>query len=150
MFFLCLLSIIKSPLGSSTEPILSGLAEEITQRFEEKYKESLEKQTKSNQFQPKVFEDFWKDIDQIIDQFGEQSHELYQKLILIEAMYAKVPQKWCLPLIEQAGSGKRVDIVKNIPETYHRLLKRAVQKVNRESKPVWEIFVVSLLDPNSL
>ncbi|MHA2007636.1 MAG: hypothetical protein ACXABO_10255 [Promethearchaeota archaeon] len=138
------------PLGSSTEPILSGLAEEITFKFEEKYKKSLEKQILSSKFEPKIFKDFWKEVDHIIDQFGEQSNELYQKLVLIEAMYAKVPQKWCLPMIEQAGAGKRVDIVKNIPEMYHRSLKGAIQKVNLDSKPAWEIFAVSLLDPNSL
>ena len=137
------------PLGSSTEPILSGLAEEITEHFETKYKDSLDEQTKSNKFKTKTFDDYWKDIDQIIDLYGEQSHELYQKLVLIEAMYAKVPQKWCLPLIEEAGQGKKVDIVKNIPEMYHKPLKAAIQKVNHDSYPVWEIFIVPLIDPKS-
>ena len=137
------------PLGSSTEPILSGLAEEITEHFETKYKDSLDEQIKSNKFKTKTFDDYWKDIDQIIDLYGEQSHELYQKLVLIEAMYAKVPQKWCLPLIEQAGQGKKVDIVKNIPEMYHKPLKAAIQKVNHDSYPVWEIFIVPLIDPKS-
>ncbi len=138
------------PLGSSTESILSGLAEEITKKFEVKYKEPLKKQVKSRKFKPTSFNDFSKDIDQIINQFGEESNELYQKLVLIEAIYAKVPQKWCLPLIERVGLGERVDIVKNIPETYHRILKGAIRKVNLNSKPVWEIFAVSLLDPMSL
>jgi hypothetical protein len=138
------------PLGSSTEPILSGLAEEITDSFEHKYKEPLEEQIKSSKFKPDNFNDFWEDIDRIIDKYGEESNELYQKLILIEAIYAKVPQKWCIPLIEQAGEGKSVDIVKNIPKIYHNLLKRAVQKVNLNSMPVWEIFAVSTLDPNNL
>ena len=137
------------PLGSSTEPILSGLAEEITELFEKKYQDSLEKQIKSSKFKPNTFDEFWKDIDQIIDLFGEQSHELYQKLVLIEAMYAKVPQKWCLPLIEQAGEGKKVEIVKNIPEMYYKPLKSAIQKVNHDSYPVWEIFIVPLIDPKS-
>ncbi len=137
------------PLGSSTEPILSGLAEEITEKFEVKYEKTLEKQTETNKFEPQAFADFWKDIDQIIDLYGEQSHELYQKLVLIEAMYAKVPQKWCLPLIEQAGKGERVKIVKNIPEMYHKPLKAAIQKVNHNSYPVWEIFIVPLIDPKS-
>ena len=136
------------PLGSSTEPILSGLAEEIVQKFEERYKYTLEDQTESHKFKPKNFKDFCIDIDQIIDQFGEQSHELYQKLILIEGMYAKVPQKWCIPLIERLGKGERVDIVKDIPKMYHHLLKTVIKKVNLESKPVWEIFIVPLLDPN--
>jgi hypothetical protein len=138
------------PLGSSTEPILSGLAEEITQSFEAKYKEPLESQIQSNKFIPDTFNDFWQDVDTIIDKYGVESSELYQKLVLIEAMYAKVPQKWCLPLIEQAGMGKIVDIVRRIPKKYHRLLKGAVQKVNLNSMPVWEIFAVSVIDPNSL
>ena len=138
------------PLGSSTEPILSGLAEEITQKFEEKYKIPLAKQIKTTQFQPDAYKDFWEDIDQIIDHFGAQSDELYHKLVLIEAMYSKVPQKWCLPLIEKLGEGERVDIVANIPKSYHNQLKSAVQKVNMDSLPVWEIFAVSTIDPNSL
>ena len=104
------------PLGSSTEPILSGLAEEITMRFEEKYL-SLEEQIDTGQFE---FQDFRAEIDGIIDKFGEESYELYQKLVLIEALYAKVPQKWCIPMIEELGQGKeKVDIVKGIPKNYH-------------------------------
>ena len=138
------------PLGSSTEPILSGLAEEIVKKFEDMYEFRLKSQIKSRKFKPNVFEDFWKQIDEIIDQFGEQTYELYQKLILIEAMYAKVPQKWCLPLIERLGKGEIVDIVKSIPEQYYRPLKKAIRKVNLNSKPVWEIFVLPLLDPSSI
>ena len=134
---------------NSTESILSGLAEEINQKFEEKYKDILKKQVESNKFDTNAFSDFWKDIDRIIDKYGEESYELYQKLALIEAMYVKVPQKWCIPMIEQIGAGKRVDIMKGIPEMYHRLLKGAIQKVNYNNRPVWEIFAVSILDPNS-
>ena len=138
------------PLGASTEPVLSGLAEEIVRKFEDKYQEELKEQFKTQKFAPKVYNDFWEDIDRIIDLYGKQSLELYQKLVLIEALYAKVPQKWCLPLIEKVGKGERVDIVENIPDMYHRLLKKAVRKVNIESKPVWEIFVVPLIDPSTI
>lgn len=148
LIFSVLIIDYQMPLGSSTEPILSGLAEEITIKFEEKYPDILRDQLASKRFQPSAFNEFWQDIDESINQFGEQSNELYQKLVLIESIYAKVPQKWCLPLIEQVGKGKCVDIVKNIPETYHRQLKGAIHKVNLMSKPVWEIFAVSLLDPN--
>ncbi|MHA1294234.1 MAG: hypothetical protein ACTSQJ_16395 [Promethearchaeota archaeon] len=148
--FLVLIIDYQIPLGPSTEPILSGLAKEIVEKFENKYDEHLKRQIASQKFEPNVFKDFREDIDQIIDQFGKQSHELYQKLILIEALYAKVPQKWCLPLIERLGKGENVDIIKGIPKAYHRLLKEAIRKVNLNSKPVWEIFVVPLLNPNSL
>ncbi len=138
------------PLGSSTEPILSGIAEEIVLKFEEKYRDVLKQQLEDHTFIPETFKDFNDDIDKIIDLYGEQSLELYEKLVLIEALYAKVPQKWCLPLIEQIGEGKQVDIVKSIPETYHSQLKKAIRKVNMNSKPVWEVFVLPLLDPDAL
>ena len=138
------------PLGASTEPILSGIAGEIVVKFEEKYQVELKKQVENHKFEPDVYKGFNDDIDHIIDQFGVQSLELYEKLVLIEALYAKVPQKWCLPLIEQVGQGKKVDIVKSIPQTYHPLLKKAIRKVNMDSQPVWEIFMLSLLDPDSL
>ncbi|MFO8018186.1 MAG: hypothetical protein R6U96_06085 [Promethearchaeia archaeon] len=137
------------PLGPSTEPVLSGLAKEIVTRFENEYEEELKEQAANCQYKTEIFNDFWDDIDQIIDKYGEQSEELYQKLVLIEALYAKVPQKWCLPLIERVSQGEEVDIVGNIPETYHRQLKKAVKKVNLDSKPVWEIFVVPMIDPES-
>jgi hypothetical protein len=138
------------PLGASTEPILSGIAEEIMVTFEQKYQKDLTKQLVNHTFIPDKFNDFDEDIDVIINQYGTESLELYEKLVLVEALYAKVPQKWCLPLIEQIGKGEHVDIVKNIPETYHPLLKKAIRKVNINSKPVWEIFVLPLLDPDAL
>lgn len=138
------------PLGASTEPILSGLAEDIVTRFEEKYAKPLAEQISTDAYEPDVFKDFRGEIDMIIDQYGEQSYELYQKLVLIEALYAKVPQKWCIPMIEKLGAGESVDIIKGIPKTYHPQLKKALRKVNMESMPVWEIFAVSTIDPNSL
>ncbi|TFF99054.1 MAG: hypothetical protein EU541_05915 [Promethearchaeota archaeon] len=135
---------------ASTEPILSGLASEIVSQFEKRYEKDLEKQSKSQKFTPKTFVAFQKEIDKIIDQFSDESHELYQKLVLIEAMYANVPQKWCLPLIKKIGNGKTVNIIDKVPEMYHRRLKKAVKKVNYNSNPVWQIFVVPLIDPNLL
>ena len=136
------------PLGASTEPILSGLAEDIVERFEDKYKEPLGEQIESQRFKPKEFKNFSKEIDNIIEQFSEQSHELYRKLILIESMYAEIPQELCLPMIERLGKGKRVNIMKKIPENYHQLLKNIIKKVNLENKPVWEVFSVPIIDPN--
>lgn len=135
------------PLGSSTESVLSGLANEVVQAFEKHYGAQLAEQAQTQKYDPDPFADFGPTIDRIIDKFGRESNELYAKLVLIEAMYAKVPQKWCLPLIERLGMGEPVDIVEGIPDTYHRGLRKAVQKVNRESKPVWEIFVVPTIDP---
>jgi len=44
LIFSVLIIDYQMPLGSSTEPILSGLAEEITVKFEEKYEKMLKDQ----------------------------------------------------------------------------------------------------------
>ncbi len=140
----------RSQSSASTEPILSGLAKDIVEKFEDTFREELKKQKKSLKFIPKTYQEFWKDIDNIINQYGEESYELYQKLVLVEGMYANVPQKWCIPLIERVGNGERVNIVVEIPKMYHQRLKKAVKKVNYNSKPVWDIFVVPMIDPKML
>ncbi|TXT62415.1 MAG: hypothetical protein BAJALOKI1v1_940006 [Promethearchaeota archaeon] len=150
VFAVLMIQYPRSQSSASTEPILSGLAKDIVDRFEEKYEDQLIKQRKTQKFRPKTYKNFFKDIDAIINQYGEESHELYQKLVLVEGMYANVPQKWCIPLIERIGGGERVDIIKEIPDMYHRRLKKAIKKVNYNSKPVWDIFVVPLIDPSEL
>lgn len=126
------------PLGANTEPILSGLAKEITLRFEEKYKDKL----KSDYYNSTDFNDFTHVIDEIINRYGAETMELYQKLILIESMYAKVPQKWCLPLIERVSKGENVlgEFPKIIKK--YRNMKKAIKKVNANNAPVWEIFAI--------
>ncbi len=130
------------PLGLMTEPILSGLANEVTHTFENEYKKQLEEARKSHVFKMGHFKDFRKYIDKIINQYGDESFQLYQKLILIEAMYAKVPQKHCIPLIERVSSGENVlkdfgPIIKKYPN-----MKNAIEKVNFNNAPVWEIFAI--------
>jgi hypothetical protein len=150
VFAVLIIQYPRSQSSASTEPILSGLAKDIVNKFEDVFEKDLKKQKKSQKFKPKTYKYFWKHIDKIINQYGEESHELYQKLVLVEGMYANVPQKWSLPLIERIGDGEVVDIVNEIPDMYHRRLKKAVKKVNYNSKPVWEIFVVPLIDSKEL
>lgn len=127
----------------NTESILSGLANEITERFESKYKDYLTKKY----FDTSKFNDFRNDIDEIINKYGQETFELYQKLVLIEAMYVKVPQKHCLPLIEKVSEGENVtdkfaELIKEYPN-----MKKAIEKVNFTNAPVWEIFAIKIYEP---
>jgi len=134
------------PLGMMTEPILSGMAKEITQEFEAKFRGELVEARDSHIINGAVFAGFDQQIQRIIEEYANETMELYQKLVLIEAMYAKVPQKWCLPLMERASEGHNIlDDLYNIPFSYRSQLKEAVDKVNFSAAPVWEIFGVPIL-----
>jgi hypothetical protein len=131
------------PLGYMTEPMLSGMIDDVANKFEEKYAEPLEKASKTHVYKTTLFEDFRTEIDKIIDQYGKESFELYQKMVLIEAIDHKVPQRVCLPLMERIAEGE--DITKTFEEVIKKYpaMKKAINKVNRQG-PVWEIFAVPI------
>jgi hypothetical protein len=131
------------PLGYMTEPILSGLIDDVSHKFEEVFAEKLEKASKTHIYAAEDYEKFQNEVDKIIDQYGAESFELYQKMVLIEAIDHKVPQKVCLPLMELIGAGQPVTdefdaIIKKYPQ-----MKKAINKVNRQGV-VWEIFAVPI------
>lgn len=131
------------PLGLATEKILSGLAQEITERFEKEYLTILKRAQEKRIYRGSDFQYFRNTISSIIDEFGKETMELYQKLILIESMYANVPQKWILPLLEEIRDNPDIfDKIRKIPKYYHKQLQDAINKVNYESKPVWDLFAV--------
>lgn len=132
------------PLGLMSEPILSGLAKDITRSFEKQYTSDLKTGHKKHFYKTDEFRSFKSKIDGIINRYGKETTELYQKLVLIESMYAKVPQKWCLPLIERISNGEDVlDDFKSIIKKYPNM-KRAIEKVEFDNRPLWNIFAVSL------
>ncbi|MHA1891171.1 MAG: hypothetical protein ACTSYS_09300 [Promethearchaeota archaeon] len=135
------------PLGMMTEPILSGMAHEITERFEKMYDDELNKAKNTNIYKSDTFLGFNEEIQKIIEKYMDETFELYQKLILIESMYAKVPQKWCLPLLEKASTGENIiPSLGKIPKRYRKQLEQAIQKVQLSAAPVWEIFQVPTVD----
>ncbi len=136
------------PLNSMTEPVVSGLAQEILITFEKTYNDVLKAKKTAR---VDVFEGFHMEISKLIDKYGEETMELYQKLLLIESLYAKVPQKWILPLIEKASEGNNIlEELDEIPEIYHKQLAKAVDKVNQNSSPIWDLFAIPIRDPRSI
>ena len=103
--------------------------------------------SKSHVYNPGDYEEFYDDINEIINRYGEETDELYQKLVLIESLYSKVPQKWILPLMEKLGEKKDIyEGLKKIPKIYRKQLNQAIEKVYVASRPIWEIFAVSGVD----
>ena len=135
------------PLGMMTEPVLSGLAQEITERFEKMYAVELEEGAKKKIYKSSTFSEFNDEIQKIIEKYMAETFELYQKLILIEAMYHKVPKKYCLPLLEKAADKENIiPELGEIPKRYQSLLDDAIRKVHTSAAPVWEIFQVPTVD----
>jgi hypothetical protein len=144
--FCALLVSSTAGLGVMTDPILNNLAEEIYQAFEKKYGQEVKKDGKfieMNKYKP-----FEQDCKEIIQNEKDQTYELYQKIILIESFQAKVPQKWCLPLIEELSSGVK-DVTPKFAEIIQKYphMKKVIERVNFQSAMIWDIFDIPLYIP---
>jgi len=139
------------PLGLNSEGILSGLANDITRLFEEQFSQQLIEGDAIHVYRTADFLSFSHVLNDLIDRYGRETFELYQKLILVEAMYAKVPQKWIIPLIERAQEGHNVlGELSSIPKAYLPQLKKVIRKINYESAPVWQLFAITQFDLEDL
>ncbi len=123
-------------------PILSRIAINIEELFEERYHMSLATASKSNLYNTDEYSSFKLDIDDIINQLGAETLEMYQNFILIESVFLKVPTRLCMPLMERVSAGENVltefaKIIKQYPQ-----MKVAIEKVNYEKQIIWEIFAI--------
>jgi hypothetical protein len=130
-------------LGMMTDPILNELAVDLLAEFHKHYLDKVKKAGKL--IDSNAFLDFADNCKAVIEKYKDQTFELYQKLILIESIDSKVPQKWCIPLIEELSSGvkditpKFRDIIEKYPH-----MKRVIERVNFSSAPIWSIFDIPL------
>ncbi|MHA1474054.1 MAG: hypothetical protein ACTSRX_02925 [Promethearchaeota archaeon] len=134
------------PLGLMAEPILSSLAKEITEAFEKKYNKALTKGKKGNIYKSSDFHGFREKIHALLDKYGRESFELYQKLILVECLYDNVPEEIIIPLLQKAS--KKIDVLsefKKIPRKFQRSVKNAINKINYRYAPLLEIFAIPTL-----
>ncbi len=132
-------------LENFTEHLVEDLARVICERFETKFPAEIDKAVQGKFSKGSMFSSFRADVNEILGDFKNETYQLYQKLIVIEAMYANVPQKWCVPLIERLSggdpdiTGEFAGIRKMYPQ-----LKKAILKVNREQALVWDLFGIPL------
>jgi hypothetical protein len=141
--------IIENPAIISTnamlESYISSVASDICEKFENQYTKLLEKAQGSNNVYPEhEFAKFKDNIMEIVDKFGAEIKELYYKLILVDAIYSRVPMKWCTPLIEKAATSADLtqdfdDLIKKYPH-----FTKIIWKINNGYRPIWELFGVNL------
>jgi len=131
-------------MNSMLESYISSIASDLCQKFEEKYKKELIKSEKSHLYDESEFKGFKSDILATIDKFGEEIKELYYKLILIDAIYAHVPSKWCIPIMSKAAEGQ--DITPDFEDLIQKYshFKKVIRKINVEYDAIWELFGVPL------
>ncbi|MHA1720707.1 MAG: hypothetical protein ACTSXK_14400 [Promethearchaeota archaeon] len=134
------------PLGLMAEPILSSLAKEITESFEKKFKKELIKGNKSNIYKISDFQGFRVYIDELLDKYGRESLELYQRLILVECLYDNVPENYILPLLKKLQTQDVLNEFKKLPKKYRKTVKNAIQKINHRYAPLWQIFAIPTIN----
>ncbi|MHA1672522.1 MAG: hypothetical protein ACTSYI_02755 [Promethearchaeota archaeon] len=128
------------------EPILEDLAIELTSTFEKEYQEVLDLTVSSGISNPNQFSTFSNSVDRIFITFRKQTFELYQKLILHEAMYFEIPTDKCTRLIHQLSEGRSVvnelgELMKKYPK-----IKLAIKKINYEQRALWNLFKTPIYD----
>lgn len=119
-----------SHLNSMVEPILAGIITEATTQYEQKKK------------------NFKEYLNGIIEKYALEGSEIYQKMIIIEGIYANIPQEHLIPLLEKTSAGD--DIIPELeafPERWRKKLRDVVEKVNNESQCIWDLFSVPLFHP---
>lgn len=131
-------------MNSMLESYISSIASDLCQKFEDKYKKELQKAEKTHLYDANEFTGFKSEILTIIDKFGAEIKELYYKLVLIDAIYAHVPSKWCIPIMSKAAEGHDVtadfdDLIQKYPH-----FKKVITKINMEYDGIWELFGVPL------
>ncbi|MBN2155747.1 MAG: hypothetical protein JW776_06870 [Candidatus Lokiarchaeota archaeon] len=134
---------------ADSESALDAFASDITERFESVYKKELEEAKQSNRYNITLFQDFGKQIDEIILENNDQIAEIYQQQILIQSIYADVPQEIILPLLHRLKSGE--NILDELPDLIleYPIMLKAIEKTNMDYEPVWTIFKVPLLKKES-
>lgn len=128
-----------------SESALDGFARDITERFEAVYKNELEEAKMTNRYDVSLFQDFHKHIDEVIDANNNQIAEIYQQQILVQSIYADVPQEMILPLLRRLKSGE--NILDELPDLIlkYPVMLSAIEKTNIDYEPIWEIFRVPML-----
>ncbi len=144
--FVALMSNVNSRLSHLVEPTLFDFASDIGEAFEKNYSKQIFACYDKGIVNTDDFSNFQETINKYFILYRKQTFDLYQKLILTEAIYLGAPHDYCVDLIHQVSEGKSVisELAKLMKE--HPVITTAIQKVNFDQKPVWDIFGVPIYD----
>jgi hypothetical protein len=141
-----------SGTNSMLESTVSCMASDINKKFEDVFHDKLIEGLQKRMYGAHDFDGFTDEIINIIDEYGKEINELYFKLICIDAIYARVPQKWILPLMARVGEGESIPSIYNeFPEIIKKYPQfiRSISTVNNEQRPIWDLFGIELYDPEN-
>lgn len=144
--FVALMTNVNSRLSHLVEPTLFDFASDIGEAFEKNYSKQIFACYDKGIVNTNDFSNFQETINKYFIQYRKQTFDLYQKLILTEAIYLGAPHDYCVDLIHQVSEGKSVisELAKLMKE--YPVITTAIQKVNFDQKPVWDIFGVPIYD----
>ncbi|MHA1775806.1 MAG: hypothetical protein ACTSWC_03470 [Promethearchaeota archaeon] len=143
---IAVLSNIGMKINYLIEPILEDLTVELTNTFENEFAELIDSTFSQGIANPGQFVRFSKAVDRIFINFRKQTFELYQKLILNEAIYFDVPEDLCIGLIHLLTEGKSVVNELNTIMKKYPKVKQAIKKVNYEQQALWDLFKTPIYD----
>ena len=144
--FVALMTNVNSRLSHLVEPTLFDFASDIGEAFENNFSEQIYACYDKGIVNSDDFTNFQDTINKFFVQYRKQTFDLYQKLILTESIYLGAPHDYCVELIHQVSEGKSVigELAKLMKE--YPVITTAIQKVNFDQKPVWDIFGVPIYD----
>ncbi len=144
--FVALMTNVNSRLSHLVEPTLFDFASDIGEAFENNYARQIFACYDKGIVNSDDYSDFQETINKFFIQYRTQTFDLYQKLILTEAIYLGAPHDYCVNLIHKVSEGKNVisELAKLMKE--YPVISTAIQKVNFDQKPVWDIFGVPIYD----
>jgi hypothetical protein len=137
-----LVSEIKLNFSHLVEPIIYDLAHDVGTTFEQKFDSELKAAYENGIQDYSIFDAFKEVFTDFMVKYRKQVFELYQKLILTEAINLGAPPEVCAKMINQVSNGKTVvgelaTLMNKIP-----IIKQAIQKVNFTQQPMWALFSI--------
>ncbi|MHA1475589.1 MAG: hypothetical protein ACTSQ5_10420 [Promethearchaeota archaeon] len=144
--FVALMTNVNSRLSHLVEPTLFDFASDIGEAFEKNYSKQIFACYDKGIVDSDDYTKFQDTINKFFIRYRKQTFDLYQKLILTEAIYLGAPHDYCVELIHLVSEGKSVisELAKLMKE--YPVISTAIQKVNFDQKPVWDIFGVPIYD----
>jgi hypothetical protein len=131
-------------LDDMCEPVLGDLTQDIGDAFERDFGATLQKQLESGIIMDQMFAPFSKVVESVLSTTAAQTLELYNKLILIKSLYAKVPQKWIFPLMTQVAMNEPIKHDLQTIAKKYRVIKKVIEEVNETQASVWHLFDIPM------
>ena len=123
-----------------------AFAKDLGQAVEDKVREELSDDPSHGALPGGSFESFSEEFITILKRYQTETSELYQKMILSEAIALDVPGEICANMIHLLSEGSDVlGELRNLANSYP-LIKKAIERVNQANITICKIFVIPIFE----